>query len=201
MRQTTLPFRTSWNTLPPLSSDTITTQRAVFVWTGRIGWQARLRGRSPVLKHLRTLVCEQVAGGEWFGNFHLAGLEYADDTTLLNSGRKENPCTSATDTCLPPTFVYRLRYYRIHQLLYPLGSVANNGDLKPEIKRRRGLATTNWCCVPQAKAADLPSLHLLRPQAGGNLENAADLAQNHVRWRYLMKLISSMHSVDPYYHY
>lgn len=106
MRQTTLPFRTSWNTLPPLSSDTITTQRAVFVWTGRIGGQARLRGRSPVLKHLRTLVCEQVAGASDLATFNWLALSMQmTQPSWTLAEKKTHVHLRRTPASLPPLYI------------------------------------------------------------------------------------------------
>lgn len=116
-----------------------------------------------VIDHLMTQVCEQVTGVS-FGNLHLADLEYADDTTLFSNSLQHLSSaltiyqTEAAKLGLqvswqktklmyigdgpspPPLSSGSDEVEFVSSFIYLGSTITNNGDLKPEIDRRRALA-------------------------------------------------------------
>ena len=120
---------------------------------------------NSVIDHLMTQVKERIQGVS-FGNYHLTDLEYADDTIILATTieslrdalviyqeeanklclRVSCPKTKAMhigDGPSPPPLCIGSDTVEFVDSFNYLGSlVTNNGDLKPEIDRRRGIAAT-----------------------------------------------------------
>lgn len=118
-----------------------------------------------IIDHLMSRVCERVPGVS-FGNSHLTDLEYADDTILLSMSysqlrdalgiyREEAEKLGLQVSWTKTKFMYVGD--RLHPPSLQLGNdivehvknfaylgsiVTDNGDLKPEITRRRALAAS-----------------------------------------------------------
>ena len=120
---------------------------------------------NSVIDYLMARVIERIPGVS-FGNFHLADLEYADDTLILATtteqlrealviyqeeanklGLKVSwPKTKAMhigDGPRPlPINIGNDSVEFVDSFVYLGSLITNNGDMKPEIDRRRGIAAT-----------------------------------------------------------
>ncbi|XDV50755.1 hypothetical protein PO909_019770 [Leuciscus waleckii] len=118
-----------------------------------------------IIDHLMSRVCERVPGVS-FGSYHLTDLEYADDTILLSTSYSQLRdalciyCEEAEKLGLQVSWTKTKFMYvgdRPHPPSLRLGNnivepvknfvylgsiVTDNGDLKPEITRRRALAAS-----------------------------------------------------------
>ncbi len=118
-----------------------------------------------IIDHLMSKVCERVPGVS-FGSYHLTDLEYADDTILLSTSysqlrdalgiySEEAEKLGLQVSWMKTKFMYvgdrphppSLRFGNdivepVKNFVYLGSIVTDNGDLKPEITRRRGLAAS-----------------------------------------------------------